>query len=102
MSEMTFRKIPQSEYEEMLMKIAKNSGKHKRQYFECNYHFHKDNRDYGWTTKRIGALSKLGATDVIKWIHSTRIEQLRIDSINPTHEYYGDPIYPDYGVVGDY
>lgn len=77
--------------------------KKKRQYFNCKYHFTNDKgKDYGWQQRKVLAISEKGAEDVIRWLTSSRFQELRIDSIIATNQYVGNSIFPDYKVLGDY
>ena len=73
--------------------------KKRRQYFKVKYRFNYPSGKVWTAQKEVLAYSRAGASDVVKWIFSSR--DVTILSIEPTFRYVGEEIYPNNEVIGD-
>lgn len=74
--------------------------KKKRQIFIVDFVIHYNSGATYKNNKEVLSITDNGAIDIVQWLFKAK--NMDIISVKPTFKYIGEPIIPDYKVLGDY
>ena len=74
--------------------------KFQRQIFKVDFVINYNSGATYKSNKEVLCITENGAIDVIKWLFKGK--SVDITSVKATDKYIGEPIMPDYKVLGDY